>query len=156
MVVRRRKKSRKLRAEQTHGRGFKKRARGKGSKGGHGMRGGSAKRGQSRKFISGGVKRVGKGSYGLGTVTAHKKMKAINIRTLDYLLDKWVANGLAEVKNGVYVVDLKKAGYDKLLSTGRLTKKADITCVSCTERARKAVEASGGKVVVLNKNYAKT
>ena len=49
----------------------------------------------------------------------------------------------------VYKVDLTKLGYDKLLGTGQVTKKLEITVKYASPKALEKVNAAGGKIELL-------
>ena len=145
MTTYKRRKNRKMRGSHTHGWGSKKKHRGAGSRGGRGMAG-TGKRGDAKKpCIWKDTKYFGK--YGF---TRPKKIvikiKAINLRTIEQKLESFLSRKLIEKKNDSYVVDLKKLGFNKLLSTGRITKKFIIKCEYASRKAIDKIKKSGGSI----------
>jgi len=51
-------------------------------------------------------------------------------------------------EGGVYSVDLKKLGFQKLLGTGKTGIKLKITVPSCSPRAEEKIKSAGGEVSV--------
>jgi len=147
MVVRKKKKSRKLRGSTSHGWGFSKRHRGKGSRGGHGFAG-VGKRGAQKEtyYLSLGIEPIGK--YGISVKPRCIKVlvKAINLKELCERLEFWIAQKSIEKSADTYKIDLTKLGYTKLLADGKVTKKLNIKCKSCSAKAKQKVEAAGGAV----------
>lgn len=143
MVIRKQKKSRKFRGSRRHGFGYSKQHQGKGHRGGAG-RAGSGKRGQQKTtlFYSKGIHPLGR----VGMLVERRNRpeeKAITIRDLDQRLEAWLAQGLIQKEKDTFIVNLKKLGYDKLLSSGKLTHKIKLSGV-VSEEAKKKVETSGG------------
>jgi len=150
MVVYKRRKNRKMRGSHTHGWGSKKKHRGAGSRGGRGMAG-TGKRGDAKKpCIWKNTKYFGK--YGF---KRPKKViieiKAINLKTIEQNLESLLSNKLIEKKNDSYVVDLKKLGFNKLLSTGKITKKFSIKCEYASKKAIDKIKKSGGSIILEEK-----
>lgn len=78
-----------------------------------------------------------------------KEVKPVNVGFLCEVADKLVEEGLAKVKNGVYVINVQDLGFNKLLGEGRVTKPMEILTPMATEAAKEKVEAAGGRVVVV-------
>ncbi len=152
MVVRRKKrKVNKLRGSKTHGWGSKKKHRGKGSKGGAG-RAGMGKRGQQKlpAVYARGMLPLQRGVKGFKRhKTLVREKNVINVSDIERYLNKWISEGLCSKKGQIYVVDLEKAGYEKLLGAGRIEKKVEIKVKEATKRAIEKVEKAGGKVLLL-------
>ncbi len=151
MVVRKRRKVVKQRGSKTHGWGSKKKHRGKGSKGGSG-RAGMGKRGQQKlpSVYSKGLlplKRGVKGFKRHKSIT--KEIKTINVNELESMIESWINRGVCKKKGDIYLIDLEKAGYDKLLGTGRMEKKVEVRVRKATSRAIRKIEDVGGKVILL-------
>lgn len=149
MVVRRKKKSRKLRGSSTHGWGFSKRHRGKGSRGGHGHAG-VGKRGAQKEtfYLSKGIPPIGKFGISVKPRVVKVPVKAINLKEICEKLESWTAQKTIEKSADVYSIDLSKLGYAKLLSDGKVTRKLNIKCKSCSAKAKQKVEAAGGSVTL--------
>jgi len=152
MVIHKRKKNIRQRAGTTHGFGSMKKNRGAGHRGGRGNAG-TGKRGDAKKpSIWKNDKYFGKnGFHSLRT-----PLKAISVRMIDDNADSWVKKGLITEKGGIYTIDLKKLGYDKLLGTGQVTKKLNITLSSITSKAEEKVTALGGSITVIAVKTPKT
>jgi large subunit ribosomal protein L15 len=148
MVVRRRKKSRKLRGSRTHGWGFGKRHRGKGSKAYTG--GGVGKRGAHHEtfFLSKGIEPIGK--HGIQVLPRAAKVRIIimNVRDIEEHLAEFEQKKIAEKKADTYFVDLTKLGFVKVLSEGIASKKLNIICSSYSVKAKEKVMKAGGSVTV--------
>ena len=147
MVVRRKKKSRKLRGSSTHGWGFSKRHRGKGSRGGHGHAG-VGKRGAQKEtfYLSKGIAPIGKFGISVKPRVVKIPIKVINLRDLCEKLEFWAVQKNIEKSVDAYKIDLSKLGYTKLLADGKVTRKLDIKCKSCSAKAKQKVEAAGGSI----------
>ncbi|MEM2874025.1 MAG: uL15m family ribosomal protein [Candidatus Nanoarchaeia archaeon] len=148
MVVRRKKKSRKLRGSRTHGWGFGKRHRGKGNR--PYRSGGVGKRGAHREtaFLKEGASPIGK--QGMQVLPRITKVSVIlmNIKELEEQIDILVKKGIALKNVNTYDVDLTKLGFVKLLAEGQVSKKFNVICSSCSARAKEKIEKAGGSVVI--------
>ena len=71
----------------------------------------------------------------------------VNVSELETVLPRLVQMGEATESNGVYTVDLKSMGVDKLLGSGQVRAKIHVTVESATESAKAKIEAAGGKIV---------
>lgn len=140
-----RKKNTRQRGSHTHGWGAKKKHRGAGSRGGRG-RAGTGKRGDAKKpSIWKNKDYFGKRGFKL----KRKEKKATTLNYLEEKAESLFKKGLIEKNKDIYVVDIKKLGFDKLLSKGIVKKKFMITANEATSRAVEKVEKAGGKVKVL-------
>ena len=150
------KKNIRQRGHKTHGWGSKKKHRGAGNRGGRGNAG-SGKRGDQKKpsywnnlkTMKAGQKRGQDyfGKFGFG-MNADKSGIAITVRDLDTRMHTFVADKKATEKGGVYTIDLTKAGIAKLLGTGQVTKKLNVTVIYATASAIEKIKAAGGSVTV--------
>ena len=135
----------KFRGSRTHGRG-KKAGRGAGKRGGRGNAG--LHKHRHTTMIKNGIVW---GRHGFnkdpGTIIRNK---AINLWQLERDADRWVGDGKAQLKKGVYTVDLQALGYDKLLGYGKVLRKFNVTVASGTGAAVRKIEAAGGSVSVAN------
>ncbi len=125
---RQRPKQSRNRGTHTHGWGAKKKHRGAGSRGGRG-KAGSGKRGDANKPSYWTDKSYYKSK---GFTSLKKPLKTINICDLAKFND---------VK-----IDLRKAGFDKLLGIGKTTQKFEITVNHASESAIAKITEAGGKV----------
>lgn len=140
MVVRKQKKSRKLRGSRTMGWGIKGQHRDRGSQSGRQV-------GMHKHKWSWTVK-YGKSWYGKhGFINpTSKKVSAISLRVLNELL---LAGKLSvEEKDGKKIVDLTKYGYQKLLGSGTLSFPISVVVNKCTEKAKEKVSKIGGEVIL--------
>ncbi len=147
MTVNRRKKVVKQRGSHTHGWGSKKKHRGAGNRGGRGMAG-SGKRADQRKPSI--LKEYGNTYFGKKGFYKHNKtiIKAINASYLEEHLNDLLAKKLIKEENNSYTVNLKDLGYDKLLGSGRITKKFIITAESASKKVVERVKKLGGEVIL--------
>ena len=150
MVTYKKRKNRNMRGSQTHGWGAKKKHRGAGSRGGRGMAG-TGKRGDAKKpSIWKDTKYFGK----YGFTRPNKiviKINAINLKTIEQRLESLLAKKLVEKKTDSYIIDLKKLGFNKVLSTGKITKKFNIKCDYASKKAVEKIKESGGSIVLKEK-----
>ncbi|MBI4441169.1 uL15 family ribosomal protein [Candidatus Woesearchaeota archaeon] len=145
MTVNKRAKNSRHRGSKTHGWGDKKKHRGSGHRGGTGNAG-SGKKADCKK------PRFWKDPYYFGkfgfvrqnTIT----VRDVNLQTLETRAQFLLSNQRIEEKDGAYVADLSKLGYDKLLSKGLVTRKWHITARSASASAKKKVEEAGGSVTL--------
>lgn len=152
MVARKRKKSSRMRGSWTHGWGEKKKHRGAGHRGGRGMAG-TGKRGDAKKpSVWKDTNYFGK--HGFKKKNISEKIIAVNLRTIENSIDSWLEKKLVEEKAGVISIDLKKIGFNKLLSSGKATKKLIITVSKASAKAVEKVSKAGGKVELPVKTQA--
>ena len=71
----------------------------------------------------------------------------INLSQLDELVEKLIAEGKIEEKNGKPFVDLKKLGYTKLLGMGKISKPVIIKVPAFSSSAAEKIEAIGGQIL---------
>jgi large subunit ribosomal protein L15 len=147
MVVRKHKKVIKYRSHTTHGGGHRKKRRGAGSRGGRGnagtgKRAGHKKAGQHRIF----------GRHGF---RPRRTLTTVNPINISYFtpnhLEKLVAKGQAVKEGDLYVIDLTKLGYTKLLGAGSTKAELKLTIEQSSERAVAKISAAGGSVVTSSK-----
>lgn len=148
MTARKRKKNSRQRGTHTHGWGSKKKHRGAGNRGGRGMAG-TGKRGDAKKPCVWKGKRQYLGKYGFKKKNSGEDIKAITIKTLVQEMPNLVKMKLAAEKNGVFSVELKKIGCNKLLSTGKPTLKIKVTAPYASSKAVEKIESAGGEVAGL-------
>lgn len=150
------KKNIRQRGHKTHGWGSKKKHRGAGNRGGRGNAGSGKRADQKKPSYWNSLKVMKKGQkrgqdyfgkFGFG-MTADKSGIAITVRDLDTRLPTFVVEKKATEKAGVYTIDLKAAGIAKLLGTGQVRKKVQVTVMSATSAATEKIQAAGGSVTV--------
>ena len=145
MVVRKEKKHR--RGERSY-HGSHKKWRGGGSRGGRGQAGmhkhkwSYVVKYEPEHFGKFGFKRP------QGTV---KEIKAINLGDLDEMLENLVKQNLAVKEGNSIKINLRKAGYNKLLGSGRINKSLIVESKYFSKSAIKKLETAGGKAVLVGK-----
>lgn len=129
------------RGNKTHGWGSMKKRRGAGNRGGRGNAG-SGKRGDAKKphYWKDGTNKP-------GFATKFKTPKALNIAYLQNHCNGLVEKKLMAITNGVYEIDLKVLGADKLVSKGTVSKKFKITVTNASTAAIEKIKAAGGEVI---------
>jgi len=134
--IKRRRKSRRFRGSHTHGRGFKKKARGSGHRGGVGMAG-TGKRGDQRKSM---ILKNTLPEY-FGKRQTRMTYGKIKLKTLN--LDRLSFNKIKD-----------DADYSEYKVVGTLTQpvKLHITAGRASETAIKSVEKHGGKIALKKKD----
>jgi len=145
MTVNRRKKNVKQRGSHTHGWGSKKKHRGAGNRGGRGLAGTGKRADQKNQWV---IKYFGKDYLGKrGFVSKRTKINAITIDTIEKRLQKLIDKKIAVPEKDGFAIDFTKTKYDKLLGTGRPTKKYNIKISYSTPKAREKIEKLGGSIV---------
>jgi large subunit ribosomal protein L15 len=144
MVVRKRKKVRKFRGHRTYGYGSHKKHRGGGSRGGRGLAGlHKHKWSYTVKYLP---EHFGKRGFKRPSEVV-KKIKTINLKELDQLVEKLLEQKLAVKEGDKIKINLEKIGYDKLLGEGKLTKPLIVEAKFFSKLAIKKLEESGGKAI---------
>jgi large subunit ribosomal protein L15 len=134
MVVRRRKRITKLRGSRTQGFGSHKKHRGAGSRGGRGKAG--YHKHKKSWIIKNEPDYFGKRGFKVPE-GAKKQISSITLKDIDLLAKK-----LNKTE-----IDVSELGYDKVLSTGKITQPLTIKAKKIVEKAKKKIEEAGGKVV---------
>jgi len=133
----------KFRGSRTHGRG-KKAGRGAGLHGGRGNAGL-----HKHKYIT--LVKYMPDHFGHHGFKRPQSVVAqnitINLSELEISLESLKKDGFAEVKSGKTVVDLRKAGIDKLLGSGRITIPVEVIVDSASARAKEKLAEAGGKLL---------
>jgi len=141
-LTKKRKKVSRHRGTHTHGRGFKKKARGKGHRGGIGMAG-SGKRADHKKTLI--LKKFGSNYFKKDLSVAKKKIKLVNLGRIVDSLNSLIKKGLVKENKGTYEADLKDY---KII--GKLSEdiKLKISVNAASKGAIKSVEKAGGKLTL--------
>ncbi len=127
MVVRKRTKDSRSKS-RTHGWGAGKKHRGAGHRGGRGFAGVGKKGGQKQTaYLAKVIIPFGRHGFRLSRREMKVEPNVLNIKDLDQKADAWVEQKLAAKEGDVYIIDLEKLGYTKLLSEGKTTKKFKVT-----------------------------
>ena len=146
MTVNKRKKNSRQRGSWTHGWGEKKKHRGAGNRGGRGMAG-SGKKGDAKKPSIWHIKDYF-GKRGFAFKGLKEESTPINIKKIEENYDQFLAEKKISEKNGVVTIDLAQLGYNKLLGTGKPTRKYQITVAYASSNAITTITKAGGTVNV--------
>jgi large subunit ribosomal protein L15 len=138
-------RSKKFRGKRTHGRG-KKAGRGAGKRGGRGLAGlHKHKWSYTVKFMP---DHFGRHGFKRPQKVVGAKL-TINVNEVEQHLDSFIEKGAGKKnKNGVFEVNLKQVGFDKLLGKGKVTKKMKIIVPQASNIAISKIEELEGEVVV--------
>lgn len=146
MVVKRRKKITKQRGSRTCGWGLVH--RGSGQKGGAGNAGTGKKANAKAPRSRGLWTKQLMGKHGFVHQGPQVHDIVINLRDLEDKLPAFLAHKYATESAGMVTIDLAKAGYTKVLSTGKVTRKWKITAARAAPEAIDKVKAAGGELIV--------
>ena len=145
MVTNQRPKFSRQRGTHTHGWGSKKKHRGAGNRGGRGNAG-SGKRGDANKPSNWANKKYF-GKHGFNKVNK-KKIDTLNIKIIEDNMENYLSEGKAKKEGEFFVLNLADIGCDKLLATGKVTKKMKITACCASKSAVEKIQSIGGEVKV--------
>jgi len=144
MVVRKRKKFKKFRGHRTYGTGSHKKARGGGSRGGRGLAGlHKHKWSYTVKYAP---EHFGRHGFKRPEEMV-EKIKAINLKELDQLAEKFLKEKIAEKEDDKIKIDVSKLGYKKVLGSGQINKPLIVEAKYFSKSAIKKIEQAGGKAV---------
>lgn len=150
MVVRRRRKSRKLRGRT--------RTMGWGSIGQHrksGSRGGKGAAGLGKHEWTWTIKYApdwyGKRGFTPRRSKAGYERKVINLSDLSDIIERLRLTGDLRIEDDMIVVDLASMGVEKLLGEGEIKVPVKVLVAQASEKAVRKIEEAGGKVVLLAK-----
>lgn len=136
----------KKRGSGTHGHGSSKKRRGAGNRGGRG-KAGKGKKAKHKKIQA--VKRQYLGETGFTRPQGREVDETgINLRDIDERIDEFLEAGVAEEDNGSFVFYAERAGYDKVLGAGRLTRDIDVVAPAFSAAAEAAIEENGNTATV--------
>jgi len=145
MAYKKRKKTTRFRGSHTHGRGFKKKARGSGHQGGKGMAG-TGKRGDAKKTLI--LNLYGNDYFGkdrtLRRGQARQKDPVMPLNNIAERIDFLVKSGIAKETKVGYEVDY--TGY-KILGSTDIKIKLIIKAKSASASALESVEKAGGQII---------
>lgn len=144
MRIKKRRRSRRFRGSHTHGRGFKKKARGSGHRGGVGMAG-TGKRGDQRKSMI--LKNTFEEKYFGKRQTRLRfgkpKLKELNLSRVSWAMNSLITKGLAKEHDGFYELNVKNYKVIGILST---PVKLKISAGAASEGAIASVKKHGGEI----------
>jgi len=148
MTIKKRRKSSRFRGSRTHARGFKKKARGSGHRGGFGMSG-TGKRGDQKKSMI--INLFGNDYFGKDRALRKPvfiKTSVLNVGDIELNLPSLIKQGIAKESKGAYEIDLGKI---KILAGGEVKSKLNIKALSASESAIEKVKKAGGNLSVSRK-----
>jgi large subunit ribosomal protein L15 len=120
--------------------------RGKGRKGGAG-KAGTGKRAKANMPARGGWTIQDQGKKGFKYKKGIVKIP-INLKTIEDKLESWVMSKKIVKEGDVFVVDLSKIGFNKLLGNGKTNHKLKIIVQFASKSVVEKVKAKGGEVVL--------
>ena len=142
MVVKKRKKNTRLKGSRRWGWG--RMHRGSGQRGGAGASG-TGKKAHCKKPSVWGTDYFGKHGFKMkGPVVEDV---AVNIKEIEDCVESWQKQGFVQKKEDRFFVDLEKAGYNKLLGTGKPTRKYLIKVAKASGEAVEKIKQAGGEMV---------
>lgn len=130
-----------LRGRKTAGYGYKKKHRGKGSKGGKGMSGTGKKAGQKHTWV---LKNFPEGYFGKKGFSPEKntglRLNQINLDEIEQKIPQFIKKGIAKKTGNEIEINLK--GY-KVLSRGKLKEKVKIIASAFSAKAEEKIKEGG-------------
>lgn len=78
-----------------------------------------------------------------------QREKALSVGVLDQMAGTLVDEGKASREGDVIVINAEQIGIDKILGSGKVTQKMNISARSFSEQAKVKIEALGGQVLVI-------
>lgn len=144
MHKRKAKKVNKLRGSRSAGYGRTKGHRAAGQRGGKGMAG--SKKHHYIKLMIENPHYFGKWGFKRPQKLL-EDLDVLNIGAIDEAADRLVEKGVATMTGKRYNIDVSKLGIDRILGSGKVTRKLNLTGVqSITDRAREKVTSIGGTI----------
>jgi large subunit ribosomal protein L15 len=135
--------TKKFRGSRTCGGGTHKNRRGAGNRGGRGKAGGC-----KHHFVRAMLRGYSYGKHGFKRPDAvSRDISIVNVGELDELAPYLVEEGLAEVKDGTYHINLENLGIEKVLGSGRVTRNLIVTSEIFSESAREKIKNAGGSCI---------
>jgi large subunit ribosomal protein L15 len=137
-----------MRGSRTCGGGNPKKRRGGGNKGGRGLAGS----GKNKKTKADYVRKNFPGHLGRSGFKRPQKImmhtETMNVNELDQNCSMYVEKGLARKKGDIIIINVESLGVSKVLGTGKVTQKFDVSAPAFSESAVKKIEEKGGTVHV--------
>jgi large subunit ribosomal protein L15 len=134
----------KFRGSRTCGGGTHKNRRGAGNRGGRGRAGHRDHR-FSHYLLYG---EIHNGKHGFVNQTSRKE-KTLSIGVLDQMVETLVEEGKASREGDAIIINAEQIGIDKILGSGKVTQKMNISARSFSEQAKVKIEALGGQALVI-------
>jgi large subunit ribosomal protein L15 len=138
------KKINKLRGNRSSGYGYTKGHRAAGQRGGKGMAG--SEKHHKMKILKENPRYFGKWGFKRPQQVI-RNVEAVNIGTIDEAADRMIERGEATISGKKYTIDVSKLGIDRILGSGKVTRKLNIVGVkSITPAAREKITKAGGSI----------
>jgi large subunit ribosomal protein L15 len=134
----------KYRGSRTCGGGTHKNRRGAGNRGGRGRAGINAHH-FVKWYMEMGRPVFGKNGFCNQTAT---DVTTIDVGILDQIVPSLLAQGIAKQDGDTIVINAADMGIEKVLGSGRVTKKFSISASAFSETAKAKIEKMGGKALV--------
>ncbi len=83
-----------------------------------------------------------------GFTSRQREQNGINLRDIDQRIEEFVEEGVAEEDGSGYIFYADKAGYDKILGTGKLTKEIEIHAEKFSDSAEEKIKETGEAVKI--------
>lgn len=146
MVVRRRRKHLKFRGNRHQGYGSHKKHRGGGSQGGKGRAG--LHKHKWSYVVKYEPDAFGKFGFKRPQATL-KEIRAVNVGQLDQRAEKLFLNKAASREGDAIKINAASIGFDKILGSGRVSRKLIVEAKYFSEEAKKKLEDAGGQALIL-------
>jgi len=135
----------KYRGSRTCGGGTHKNRRGAGNRGGRGRAGINA-----HHFVKW-YKEMGGPVFGKDgfSNSSTLNVSVMDIGIIDQIVPSLLAQGIAKNEGDVIVINVAEIGIDKVLGSGKVTKKLNISAQAFSESAKIKIEKMGGKAQIV-------
>jgi large subunit ribosomal protein L15 len=135
----------KYRGSRTCGGGTHKNRRGAGNRGGRGRAGINA-----HHFVKW-YKEMGGPVFGKDGFSNSSELtiSVMDIGIIDQIVPSLLAQGVAKNEGDVIVINVAEIGIDKVLGSGKVTKKLNISAPAFSESAKIKIEKMGGKAQIV-------
>jgi large subunit ribosomal protein L15 len=135
----------KYRGSRTCGGGTHKNRRGAGNRGGRGRAGINA-----HHFVKW-YKEMGGPVFGKDGFSNSSQctVTVMDVGNIDQIVPSLLAQGIAKTDGDVIVINTADMGIDKVLGSGKVTKKLNISAQAFSESARAKIEKMGGKTQIV-------
>jgi large subunit ribosomal protein L15 len=135
----------KYRGSRTCGGGTHKNRRGAGNRGGRGRAGINAHHFVHWYMELGGPVFGKDGFFNKTQIT----VTSIDVGVLDQIVPSLLAQGIAKMEGDAIVINTADMGIDKVLGSGRVTKKMNLSAQAFSAQAKTKIEKMGGKAQVI-------
>jgi large subunit ribosomal protein L15 len=135
----------KYRGSRTCGGGTHKNRRGAGNRGGRGRAGINA-----HHFVKW-YKKMGGPVFGKNgfSNSSQTTVTVIDVGIIDQIIPSLLAQGIAKNEGDVIVINTADMGIEKVLGSGKVTKKMNISAQAFSESAKAKIEKMGGKTQIV-------